>query len=400
VRRPTHNALVLVAALAALAWMVACSDREPAAHAPDLAVPEEQQELLGDLGYTDYADASGADPSEAGLTFRDAAASWPGYNLITSNPHAVIELVDAAGAVVHTWSSPGSQSLRAELLPNGDLLQIGRVGEVPNARRYLARIDWDGREIWRADIETHHDFELTPAGEILTLTNEYRPDPPHRPILSDRLTFLSPHGEVLRELSLYEAIAANPEVLPLARMRDLLHTNSVTWMHVPALAALHPIYGPDHVLVSIRNQNALAVIDVSQGRIVWAWGRGEIRLQHDASLLPDGRILLFDNGDKTRRWSRVVELDPIAKRISWEWRAPRPEDFYSRFRGTAQGLPNGNVLIGSSDQGVAFEVTRDGRIVWRWVNPHKGESGARGTLRIVRYPVEMVEPLLRQPSNG
>jgi hypothetical protein len=58
------------------------------------------------------------------------------------------------------------------------------------------------------------------------------------------------------------------------------------------------------------------------------------------------------------------------------------------------------VLIGSSDQGVAFEVTRDGRVVWRWVNPHKGETGARGTLRIVRYPVETVEPLLRARSDG
>jgi hypothetical protein len=395
VRRTIHNALALVAALALAA---ACSDQESAPAASDPGVSKQQLELLGDLGYTEYADASGADPSEAGLVLRDPAASWPGYDLITSNPNATTELVDPTGAVVHAWTSPGVTSLRAELLPNGDLLQIGRVGEVPNARRYLARLAWDGREIWRREIEVHHDFELTPAGEILAITNEYLPDPPRRQVLSDRLTFLNQAGQVLRELSLREAIDAAPEILPLEWKRDLLHTNSVTWMHVPELADRHPIYRPDHVLVSIRNQNSLAVIDVRERRIVWAWGRGEILLQHDASLLPGGHILLFDNGDASRRWSRVIELDPVAGRITWEWRAPRPEDFYSRFRGTAQGLPNGNVLIGSSDQGVAFEVTRDGRVVWRWVNPHTGESGARGTLRIVRYPVEMVEPLLEKAS--
>ena len=133
--------------VAALGWLTACSDRESGRDAADLALPEEQIERLGELGYGQYAEASGADPSEAGLMFRDAAASWPGYDLITSNPHAITELVDPAGSVVHVWKGLGGTSLRAELLEGGDLLQIGRVGEVPNARRYLARLDWDGREI-------------------------------------------------------------------------------------------------------------------------------------------------------------------------------------------------------------------------------------------------------------
>ena len=77
-RRPTHNAIALVAALTGLGVLVglaACSDREPAGDVRDHAVPEEQQELLGDLGYTDYADASGAEPSEAGLVLRDTAGA-------------------------------------------------------------------------------------------------------------------------------------------------------------------------------------------------------------------------------------------------------------------------------------------------------------------------------------
>ncbi|HSD49179.1 MAG TPA: arylsulfotransferase family protein, partial [Actinomycetota bacterium] len=362
VRRSFPKLLALGLALASAA---ACSDPEPESPppAPEGAEVEAQLELLGDLGYTEYADSTGALPSEAGLVFRDAAASWPGYDLITSNPGAITELVAPDGSVVKTWSGTGSTSLRAELLANGDLLQIGRVGEVPNARRYLVRLDWNGRELWRRDIDAHHDFEITPAGEILIITNEYVREGSGRPMLSDRLTLLSPDGEVLREVSLRDAILAAPEILPLHVTRDLLHTNSVASMHVPELADRHPIYGPDRVLVSLRNQNAIAVVDVRQGRIVWAWGRGEILQQHDASLLPGGHILLFDNGDASRRWSRVVELDPIAGRIAWEYRAPRPEDFYSRFRGTAQALPNGNVLIGSSDQGVAFEVTREGRTV-------------------------------------
>ena len=121
---------------------------------------------------------------------------------------------------------------------------------------------------------------------------------------------------------------------------------------------------------------------------------------HDASVLPDGRVLLLDNGYAERGWSRVVELDPLERRIVWEWRASEPSDFHTAGRGTVQGLPNGNVLVGNSNSGEAFEITREGRLVWRYLNPFTDADGARGVLRIQRYEPAFVEAFLGRDDAG
>jgi hypothetical protein len=40
--------------------------------------------------------------------------------------------------------------------------------------------------------------------------------------------------------------------------------------------------------------------------------------------------------------------------------------------GGVQGMPNGNVLITDSGAGRAYEVDRQGRIVWDFFNPDRG----------------------------
>jgi hypothetical protein len=49
-------------------------------------------------------------------------------------------------------------------------------------------------------------------------------------------------------------------------------------------------------------------------------------------------------------------------------------------RGGAQRLPNGNTLITESDKGRAFEVTREGEIVWDFYNPDTGSEGRTGII--------------------
>ena len=94
----------------------------------------------------------------------------------------------------------------------------------------------------------------------------------------------------------------------------------------------------------------------------------ELDLPHHASLLENGNILLFDNGT-SRKYSRVLEVNPGTEKIEWEYKAPNPESFYSETRGAAQRLPNGNTLITESHKGRVFEVTPDKEIVWEFYNP-------------------------------
>jgi hypothetical protein len=111
-------------------------------------------------------------------------------------------------------------------------------------------------------------------------------------------------------------------------------------------------------------------------------------------MLANGNVMMFDNGPRARAWSRVVEVDPRKNAIVWEYRAGEPADFYSKALGTSQALPNGNVLVGYSGKGQAFEVSRDGEVVWRYLNPTRCPNGGRSMLRIERYDPAFVGKML------
>ena len=80
------------------------------------------------------------------------------------------------------------------------------------------------------------------------------------------------------------------------------------------------------------------------------------------------------------------------------WIYKDPPEFYSRNISGAQRLPNGNTLICEGASGRLFEITRDGLIVWEYINPIVGglvvEQGTvlnsnqprNGVFRALRYP--------------
>jgi hypothetical protein len=160
---------------------------------------------------------------------------------------------------------------------------------------------------------------------------------------------------------------------------DLFHSNTVEWMSRPELAAKNSMYSLDNVVVTIRHQDTIAIIDWKLKKLVWAWGQGVLSGPHDGTVIDNGNILVFDNG-LARGWSRVLEVDPIARKIVWEYKAARPSDFFSVARGACQRFANGNTLITNSDHGQAFEVPPDGEIVWEFLNPLGDDHGRRATI--------------------
>ena len=72
------------------------------------------------------------------------------------------------------------------------------------------------------------------------------------------------------------------------------------WTHYLKLYLGHAAYA----------QSLVLIVDWDRRDLLWAWGQGELVRQHEATWLPDGQVLLFDNGDETRRWSRVLAVDP------------------------------------------------------------------------------------------
>lgn len=350
---------------------------------------------------------------ESGVVIDDPARRWPGYTLYTTQMLCRTELIDEAGAVARSWQyEPCGRWERGELLPGGDLVVIGadptgRSDElIPDATRYVLRLDWNGRVLWKRSMPAHHDVTPIAEGRLLALSfRRLRIPAIHRSIdvRDDELVVLDGDGLALETRSFLEAFRRGRDRFRLRPVRpsnlgvepwvDLFHSNSVQWIDRALPEGGHPAFLPGRVLVCSRHQNCVAVLDWEERRLVWAWGADDLRGPHDAQLLDNGHVLVFDNG-LGRGWSRVIELDPVSATIVWEYRAPEPAAFYTASKGSNQRLPNGNTLIADSDAGVIFEVTPQGETVWEYRSPHVDAAGQRAAIvRATRYDREFVDAL-------
>jgi hypothetical protein len=136
---------------------------------------------------------------------------------------------------------------------------------------------------------------------------------------------------------------------------------------------------PDgNIMLSFRNISTVVMIDRGTGDIYWKLGAPPLSGQHAPAILPNGHILLFDNGphrlDETFPFSRVLEIDPATKDIVWKYQETPVSNFFSPRISNAQRLPNGNTLINEGWFGRFFEVTPEGAVVWEYVNPYFGGS--------------------------
>jgi hypothetical protein len=373
---------------------------------PGAVPPTEDLALLDSLAHLGYVDYAEPDSERAtGVVLRDPARADPGYTLVTSLTQASALLVGPDGREVRRWSEgagPEARWARVRLLRNGDLLC---VSPRPDA---LTRRTFAGELVWRLPLEAHHDGIELPDGRLLLLTRSFRSIPDistvHRSV-DNHLTLVSAEGRLLAEHSLYDLLAAEPRLLVVRRPPGLerlppennidpIHANTVFVLARELPPDAHPEFRPGRVLVTLRYLDSVALLDLDEGRCVWAFGQGLLEGPHDGSVLADGRVLVLDNGSEARGWSRLVEIDPVRGVLTWEYRAEPPGRFHTTGRGTAQALANGNVLVGNSNSGEAFEVTRGGELVWRFLNPLTDAAGARDVLRVERYPTEFVETLL------
>ena len=346
-------------------------------------------EQLQTLGYVDGTIDENAELR--GVETHDRDRAWPGVNFYSSRIRTSARLIDNDGRELHVWSHPGDDGWEhAELLPGGELIVVVN-------QQAIFKLDRNSELEWRVEIAAHHDLAVHPSGEIYALTNEERLRPeihPDVPVIEDFIQILTPDGRPTERISLLDAmrssdfafLLASPQHLPSDRRAgerprlDMLHTNHIE-IFDGSLADRSPIYAAGNVLVSMRTINTIAIVDPRTREVLWAWGPTNLHRQHHPTLLDNGNILLFDNG---RRRSQIVELDPLSYEVVWRY-APKG-GFLSRFRGSAQRLPNGNTLITESDRGYVFEVSPDHEVVWRFANPDVQPDGLRIAIwRMTRF---------------
>jgi hypothetical protein len=124
----------------------------------------------------------------------------------------------------------------------------------------------------------------------------------------------------------------------------------------------------------MREIHSVAVVDLERELVVWLQ-QGPWGMPHQPTVLEDGQLLVFDNMGH-QGFSRVVEFDPLARELTWQYAGDPPESLFSIFSGSAQRLPGGNTLICNGVDGRVFEVTPKGKVVWDYRNPYGREPDA------------------------
>jgi hypothetical protein len=396
------------------------ADEEPSRKPEDW---DKRLEMLRSVPYLSFSEST-VDESDTGVVIHHPEKAYEGYNLYCTRWTGETFLLDMSGRIVHRWpylpvGGRGSYH-HADMLENGDLLVIKEY-------KKLFCVNWNARLKWERELVAHHDVAQGSDGSLYTIVREYRV---HRGmgVWFDTVLHMTEDGERIDSWSTYDHLSELKGVLDTRSFLDTIldsvlasragagessgdakkalerrpegldyfHLNSVSVLPVNGAEEWDGRFQRGNLLICSRHVNQIALLEKNTYRPLWAWGEGELEWPHHATMLANGHILLFDNGIH-RQYSRVLELDPVSKAIVWQYSSQPPEIFYSKSRGSAQRLPNGNTLICESDNGRVFEVTGQGEVVWMWLNPSTEKGHREGLYRMMRLPAGQVERLLRRP---
>ncbi|MEX0727697.1 MAG: arylsulfotransferase family protein [Planctomycetaceae bacterium] len=324
-----------------------------------------------------------------------------GINVITkvdAENGQSVRVLDIDGRQIHEWkvdwfniwpdaghlpdrlvpqSAPGSLIHGNVILPNGDLVfSFEQLG--------LVRLNRAGDVVWRLPYQTHHSVHLHDDGNLWVCGQfeQTQPDPqfPHRIPPFDEVTLLevSPDGEILSEWSVAELLKKNGRagLLYLGSLEnrstsvqgDLLHLNNVEPF---SLTMEEGFFTRGDVLVSLRNINTVFVFNRHTEQIKYI-STGMFVRQHDPDFIDGDSFSVFDNNNVAPEEKNpqskivIVRVPENTTEVFFEGTPEKP--FYTDIMGKHQWLPNGHLLITEATKGRAFEIDRDGEIVWEYVN--------------------------------
>ena len=337
--------------------------------------------------------------TKTGLTALDRERACPGYTLYAPmNGPGEVYLLNLDGEEVHRWTMPDPPGLYGYLLPNGNLFYGGKLQDdmwdrFPSWKRFkggiMMEVDWDGTVVWEhRDIDHHHDARRTSSGGAIYLTVERmsealamqvqggNPVTGENGMWADVIVEVDASGNRVWEWHAIEHLDPNQDIITFNDSRD-------EWSHGNTVAQI----SDNQVLFSFRNISTVGIIDKDTGNLAWRLGGEVLAQQHDPSLLPNGNVLVYDNGSHSEHhplpFSRVVEVDPKSNQIVWEYLDNPAYNFFSAYISGARRLPNGNTLITEGMFGRMFQVTPEGRVVWEYINPHFHEDSENAVVNRV-----------------
>ena len=307
--------------------------------------------------------------------------------------------------------------------PQDSPLLIGLTQLDTGRPAYAGILDNEGRFIWyRQFAGPVVDFQRQPNGNFTVFSNEAGQDPhfyeldlygnilneyaarpqyvtgPHEirllaggHVLFGRrqetvdLSGVGGRSDALVTTSVVEVIRADESALYWDPLRYFRVEDAAADIDITA-AEVNPWHGnaieidtDGHLLVSFRNCDEITKINAQNGEIIWRLGGKNNQFlfvddpltgfshQHGVRRLPNGNIILFDNGNlhvPPQSRAAEYELDEANRvaRLVWDYRDPR--GVYGFALGFAQRLDNGNTLINYGTARKMVEVSPEGRIEW------------------------------------
>jgi hypothetical protein len=346
-----------------------------------------------------------------GLRGLDAARASPGLTLFSPMEEGgIVYLISLEGKVAHTWKMPYPPGLYGYLTERGTLFYNGKIpnetflGKAPFKGGAALEADWSGKVLWEVRHPNHHhDGRLLKNGNVLLLcatelsddiakkVRGGRPGTEEKgKIWADYLVEMTKDGRTVWEWRTWEHLDPAKDTI------TEIQGDRSEWTHANAIVEL----ANEDLLVSFREISTVIKIERRTGRIVWKLGAPPLSGQHAPTPLPNGNILIFDNGahrlDESFPFSRVIEVNPVTNGIVWKYQEEISSNFFSPRISNAQRLPNGNTLINEGWFGRFFEVTSEGDVVWEYVNPYFGPANEAAkaqnnhVFRVYRYTEEEI----------
>ena len=309
------------------------------------------------------------------------------------NNSGVVYLSDMLGKPVHTWKTE-YQPLYTMLKKNGNivvsLIIPGSDKDFPGGGRsgILQELDWNGNVVWQYQNNLlHHDFEVLPNGNIAALLWERVPKGISKNIKggipqtefqgdvwSDNIIEIDQHGDIVWSWHAYEHLDFNDDTLgEITPRSQWTHANSIRYLEK------NPFDQKEAFLVSFRFLDKVILINKNNSNVIWKSPNTIFSHQHDATLLLNGNILVFDNNMPARQnpaffsGSRVVEINPKTNKIEWEFKAGETggerASLNAAVTSGAQRLSNGNTLIIDGPKGHLFQINSDKKLVWDFISP-------------------------------
>jgi hypothetical protein len=359
--------------------------------------------------------------ADAGVITHDASQIGEGVTLLTGywpetdwTPGA--KLINSDGETLHFWNidpakiwpkSPyNDHAANAKntisnyihgsyLFPNGDLLfNVEFLG--------LSRVNACGEVVWRLPYRTHHSIHLAEDGNFWVSGTKWIESGNPRandfpgiqiPFTEDTALLVSPDGDILKEISVLEALFNSEYKYLIWRNKlqfgyDVLHLNDIESLS-SEFAPHFPMFSPGDLVVSVKYANTIFVMD-QDGTIKWADTDSFIQ-QHDPDFESDGTISVFDNrsdeslAGENLGGSRITSLSPGSDESFQIYPQNKNQSFYTYAGGKHQRLGNGNRLITEARAGRVFETSPSGELVWEWIHEPYDQENVSEILEGTRY---------------